>query len=347
MRPQPRPAPGGARLATPARAVRAALWAANATDGLVDPTLVAPLEHAGYARSRAGEEPAPLGLALASAPPGAPRAQRRRALAGGGGGRPRGRDPAPPGVAIDTGGTGKGLAADAVADGLGHFSRFVVDCGGDLRVGGTACSSAPYEIEVEHPVTRATAHTLVLGSGAIATSGLATRLWRRAGGYAHHLLDPSTGMPAWTGLVSVTASAPTTLEAETLAKAPSSGTVGSSQLLAETGGLIVHESGETELVGPRPGGECDCRLEPRPPRDRRPAALRPPLVAREPRIGAGGPRAGHALGAARARDGRPASPGPGRRRLSREPRAPRRSPRSWRSASTGSRCWATPGSTPA
>lgn len=233
-------------------AVRAALWAANATDGLVDPTLVAPLERAGYARSRAGESPAPLGLALASAPPRRPARPNAAALW-----REVEVDDAaglirrPPGVAIDTGGTGKGLAADAVADGLRGCSRFVVDCGGDLCVGGTACASAPYEIEVEHPVTRATAHSLVLGSGAIATSGLTTRLWRRAdGGYAHHLLDPSTGMPAWTGLVSVTASAPTTLEAETLAKAAFlQGPAGARDLLAESGGLLVHENCEVELVG--------------------------------------------------------------------------------------------------
>src|SRR5512132_371205 len=47
-----------------ARAVEAALWAAEATGGLVDPTLVGELEDAGYARSRVGLEPAPLAEAL-------------------------------------------------------------------------------------------------------------------------------------------------------------------------------------------------------------------------------------------------------------------------------------------
>ena len=201
-------------------AVRAALWAARTTDGLVDPTLVGPLERAGYAHSRAGEPPASLAMALATAParrPASPnRAGRWRAI--------QVDDAAgvirrPPGIAIDSGGTGKGLAADLVAERLGGSARFVVDCGGDLRVGGGTCS-APYEIEVEHPVTGGAAHTLLLEAGAIATSGLTTRLWERSdGGYAHHLLDPSTGRPAWTGLISVTACASTALEAETLAKA--------------------------------------------------------------------------------------------------------------------------------
>ena len=54
----------------------------------------------------------------------------------------------------------------------------------------------------------------------MATSGINVRVWRRADGrYAHHLIDPRTGEPAWTGLVGVTALAPTGVEAETLAKA--------------------------------------------------------------------------------------------------------------------------------
>ena len=85
----------------------------------------------------------------------------------------------------------------------------MVDCGGDVRVGGT------------HDVAlRGTAHTLRVTDGAVATSGIDRRVWRRPdGSYAHHLLDPGTGEPAWTGLVSATAIAPTALEAEALAKA--------------------------------------------------------------------------------------------------------------------------------
>ncbi len=78
------------------------------------------------------------------------------------------------------------------------------------------------------------------------------RVWRRADGrYAHHLLDPSTGEPAWTGLVGATALAPTALEAETLSKAALLlGPDGARELLRESGGLIVHDDGETEPVGP-------------------------------------------------------------------------------------------------
>ena len=40
----------------------------GASGGLVDPTLLAELEEAGYARTRAGSEPAPLSDALRAAP---------------------------------------------------------------------------------------------------------------------------------------------------------------------------------------------------------------------------------------------------------------------------------------
>ena len=46
-----------------------------------------------------------------------------------------------------------------------------------------------------------------------------TRIWRnRDDSFGHHLLDPSTGGPAWTGLVGATAIGDSALEAETLSK---------------------------------------------------------------------------------------------------------------------------------
>lgn len=233
-------------------AVRAGLWAAERSGGLVDPTLVGALERAGYAGSLAGARPASMSEALAAAP------ERRPA-------RPRADSPwrlvdvddtrgvvrRPPGVAIDTGGTGKGLAADAAASMLARHERFVVDCGGDIAVGGADAVARPYEIEVEHPLSGERVHTLRVGSGGVATSGLNVRIWRRAdGAFAHHLLDPSTGEPAWTGLVGATALAPSSLEAETLSKqALLSGPGGAREVLARHGGAIFHDDGDFEPIG--------------------------------------------------------------------------------------------------
>lgn len=237
------------------RAVHAGLWSAEQTDGLVDPTLVRELETAGYARSRAGVAPASLVDALTLAP------QRRPA-------RPHpdrrwreidvddeaGVVHRPHGIAFDTGGTGKGLAADMVVEALRGYARVVVDCGGDVRIGGFAAQALPFEVQVEHPLTGARAHSLRLGEGGIATSGLNVRVWRRDDGtYAHHLLNPATGEPAWTGIVGATAIGDTALEAETMSKAALlSGPDGARQLLARRGGLIVHEDGAVEVIGPLP-----------------------------------------------------------------------------------------------
>ncbi len=234
-------------------AVKAGLAAAQRSGGLVDPTLVGEIESAGYVASRAGVPGAPLGAALAEAPP------RRSA------------DPnpaaswklfevddaagtiaRPPGVRFDTGGAGKGLAADLIAAQLRGYSRFIVDCGGDIRIGGPDALVQPYEVFVEHPLTGERAHVLRLGSGAVATSGLNVRVWRGADGrYAHHLIDPSTGEPAWTGLIGATALGDTAVEAETFAKAALlSGPEGGREVLSERGGLLVHDGGRVETVGP-------------------------------------------------------------------------------------------------
>ncbi len=155
----------------------------------------------------------------------------------------------PPGLLLDRGGVGKGLAADAVAHQLAACRRYVVDGGGDLRLGGV--DALPREVLVEHPLTRDQVRSIALASGAVATSALSNRLWwNEHGEPAHHLLDPSTGRPAWTGLVGASAVAPTALEAETLAKmALLSGPEGAREVLAHEGGLLFHDDGAVEEVG--------------------------------------------------------------------------------------------------
>lgn len=228
--------------------VRAALWAAERSDGLVDPTLLGAIEHAGYTASMAGAgrspralPPAPAGTHPALADPSGAwqdvdvdddaRTIRR-----------------PPGVRLDLGGTGKGHAADLAAAILTGAPRWIVDCGGDLRTGGL---HGTQDVIVAQPGTDAPLATLRLTEGAVATSGIQARRWTGGDGReAHHLLDPSTGEPAWTGLAQVTALAPTVLAAETLAKsALLRGPDGARQLLALHGGIVVHDDGGSETIG--------------------------------------------------------------------------------------------------
>jgi thiamine biosynthesis lipoprotein len=233
-------------------AVAAGVWAARRTGGLVDPTLTGALERAGYDRDAARLARIGVAAALAAAPtrrPASPdpRARWRRIVVD----DAAGTIARPPGLRLDTGGAGKGLAADALAHRLAGQDRFAVDCGGDLRVGGPAALDEPFEVLVRHPLTGDVAHTLHLAAGGIATSGIDRRVWCGPDGRpAHHLLDPSTGRPAWTGLLAVTALAPTTLEAETTAKqALLVGPARARDVLAAVGGgVLVADDGAVEVV---------------------------------------------------------------------------------------------------
>jgi FAD:protein FMN transferase len=235
---------------TVAVAVEAALWAARRSGGLVDPTLLGKLEDAGYRTSRVGVAPADLAAALDSSPrrgPAQPASDPRWPMVS--------VDLAervvtrPAGVRIDTGGSGKGLAADLAADRLAGYSTFVVDAGGDLRIGGER--PVPRLVRIDHPLEAGTAHEFMLDHGAVATSGIKTRIWRNGSGFAHHLIDPSTGEPAWTGVIQATAVGGSALEAETLAKmAFLAGPAAAPAILAEHGGVIVLDDGSVQLAGP-------------------------------------------------------------------------------------------------
>ena len=224
-------------------AVDAALWAARNSDGLVDPCLLDALRAAGYERSfdRRAASPPPPPPSRPGRAAGADPAQRWRAL--------RIDDDAgtiarPAGLRLDLGGSGKGHVADLVAR---HFARsggWVIDCGGDVRVGGSRL------VEIAHPLRERPAACLTISDGAVATSSIVGRAWRHSDGRrAHHLLDPATGEPAWSGLLSATAVARTTLHAETLAKvALLRGAAGAREVLAPRGGVIVHADGDVETI---------------------------------------------------------------------------------------------------
>jgi thiamine biosynthesis lipoprotein len=239
------------RAAVPAsgilrRAVAAAVWAGERSGGLVDATLLGELELAGYAEHWDPAGRADVADALAWAPPrrpAAPAAWRIQDRIGLDGER---RVLRAPGVRLDPGGIAKGMAADLSAASLPAGVRYAISCGGDLAVGG----ERPWDVAVRSARTEAEVHRLRVRSGGIATSGIGARIWRTGeGGYGHHVLDPATGRPAWTGLVAVTAVDGTALEAEVLAKtALLSGPLGARRLLRRRGGVLQHDDGRVEIV---------------------------------------------------------------------------------------------------
>jgi len=176
-----------------ARALRAALDAAAETDGLVDPTLAAALESAGYDRDfpLVGDRPQPAG-------PAAPSRLGEVRLDGLILRRP-------PGLALDLNGVVKSLAVDEAV--LRLTGDGFVSAGGDLAVRGPVDVGLPGGGAVR------------VVKGGLATSGVATRSWRRDGVGQHHLVDPRTGRPSDSPWAQVTVSGASCLVADVAAKA--------------------------------------------------------------------------------------------------------------------------------
>lgn len=219
--------------------------------GLVDATLLDEIERAGYGESRAGGE---SGVDVLPKPgerrprPATPNPTRGWSLIS-----VDRRDSTvrrPPGLRIDSGGIAKGLLADLVAESLREHSSYAVDCCGDIRIGG---GGRPRTVLVDDPAGGEPLHSLAVRSGGVATSGIARRSWVGADGApAHHLLDPATGAPAFTGIVQATAQAPTAFLAEVYSKlALLSGPEQAPGHLLY-GGVLMLEDGSVKVVEARP-----------------------------------------------------------------------------------------------
>ena len=128
----------------------------------------------------------------------------------------------PPGVRLDLGGIGKGLALDMVADGLlARGARSVsIALGGDIRLAGEV-PDAGWSVPVEDPWRDdAIVLTVVLGTGAgVVASTVRHRRWQHPDGtWSHHLIDPASGRPTDTDVAAAVVVAATAWEAEALAK---------------------------------------------------------------------------------------------------------------------------------
>ena len=244
------------------RFVEAALSTAFRTGGLVDPTLVDEVERVGYAEdfgsrstwghlgpseSRSSQTPS---IHSAVRVPGRPHpdARWRQVTVD----RRAGIVTRPPGVRLDSGGVAKGLFGDVLAPALSRHESFAIVAAGDIRFGGT--SARARAVQVTSPFDDGVLHTFELARGAVATSGITRRSWLDAQGRpAHHLLDPATGRPAFTGIVQATALAPTGVEAEALAKAALlSGPEAAAGWLIH-GGLVVYDDGGHDAIEPGAG----------------------------------------------------------------------------------------------
>jgi FAD:protein FMN transferase len=185
-----------------AEAVGVALQAARWTGGLTDPTVADALISLGYDRDFMTIDP-DSGDPLPAAVPAPGWWQVR--LDG-----PLLHLPA--GLRLDLGATAKGLGSDraarAVLTATGHAGGVLISLGGDIATAGIPpCGGWPILAAGQSghdgagapdtdPASAGLGQLVRLPRGAVATSSIACRSWRRAGRMVHHIVDPRTGLPA-------------------------------------------------------------------------------------------------------------------------------------------------------
>jgi len=194
--------------------LQAALRAEEQSGGLVTPAVLDALERAGYDRSfdTLELEERANGKLLAEA---APAIDRSRVEAEPGTRSVR----LPLGLRLDFGGVAKGWAAQQSMGRLSPYGPALVDAGGDIAISGLQADGTPWVIGVADPLEpEADLATLNVGRCGVATSGTDYRRWKKDGAWQHHIIDPRTGLPSTSDVLSATVVAPSVVDAEVAAK---------------------------------------------------------------------------------------------------------------------------------
>ncbi len=168
----------------------------------------------------------------------------------------------PAGIRLDLGATGKGLGADRAAAAAWRASGcggVLVSLGGDIAVAGQpppggwpvaiADSSLPGVAQADQVIR--------LAAGAVATSSVTCRQWRREGQRLHHIVDPRTGYPAAGPWRTVSVAAPRCAVANAAATAAIVAGPDAPAWLAGTGlpARLVGHDGGVLLLGGWPDGD--------------------------------------------------------------------------------------------
>ena len=173
-------------------ALEVALRAARVTDGVVDPTVGSAVRKLGYDRDFASiDRNGPPLLVSVRHVPGwqTIEVDARRSTVR-----------VPVGVELDFGATAKALCVDRAVDAIVRATRtnVLVSLGGDLAVAGPAAAQewTVFVTDDHAAAPEGIGQRIRISSGGLATSGTAVRRWMRGDRVMHHVVDPSTGLPA-------------------------------------------------------------------------------------------------------------------------------------------------------
>jgi thiamine biosynthesis lipoprotein len=191
---------------------QASLEAEQESQGLVTPTILPALVQAGYTQNFADLNPASSPALVGTLANPVPvqeivwdAAQKTIRL--------------PAHIQLDFGGVAKGWAADQAAQRLKAYGPALVNAGGDIAVSGLREGGQTWPVAVVDPFQPDDDLELLrVGRCGVATSGIDYRRWKLDGAWKHHIIDPRSGEPANTDLLTVSVVAPSTRQAELAAK---------------------------------------------------------------------------------------------------------------------------------
>ena len=140
------------------------------------------------------------------------------------------------GMRLDLGGIGKGYTADRVKDYLTEHDvkRAIIDLGGNILLLGQKEDGALWKVGIMDPEDTSSYFTMLeLEEGSVVTSGPYERFFVDSGVTYHHILNPETGYPWDTNLLSCTIVAPSSVIADGLSTAVFAGGAEEAERMAE------------------------------------------------------------------------------------------------------------------
>lgn len=125
------------------------------------------------------------------------------------------------GTELDLGATAKAFAADRIAE-AAHTATgaaVLVSLGGDIAVRGAPPGGWPIRVTDHHRSASTAGQTVAIQSGGVASSSTTVRRWRSGSVGLHHIVDPATGSPAREHWRTVSVAAHSCVDASTAATA--------------------------------------------------------------------------------------------------------------------------------